>query len=172
MPHAPRHSKQADSLIGALTGAGAVFVAGAGRSGFFMRSFAMRLMHMGKRVHMLGDVTTPSAQPGDTLLIGSASGETGSLGSMAKKAKTLGMTLALVTANPASTIASMADAVVVLPAPTPKNPGGAGAVLSTQPMGNLFEQGMLLLLDCVVMELMEKEGLTSDRMFTRHANLE
>lgn len=164
--------RQADSLVDALAGTGSLFVAGAGRSGFFMRCFVMRLMHMGRRVHMAGDVTTPAAQPGDTLLVGSGSGETGSLVAMAKKAKALGMAVALITANPASTIAALADTVVVLPAPTPKNAGQAGSIPSAQPMGNLFEQGMLLTLDSVVMALMEMEGLSSDEMFRRHANLE
>jgi 6-phospho-3-hexuloisomerase len=164
--------QQADSLVDALTGGGDVFVAGAGRSGLLLRCFVMRLMHMGRCVHMVGDVTTPSAHRGDTLFIGSGSGETGSLVSIAKKAKALGMTIALVTTNPASTIAGLADTVVVLPAPTPKNANGADSVPSAQPMGTLFEQGMSLVLDCVIMLLMEREGLSSDAMFARHANLE
>lgn len=163
---------EADRLVRALMGEGALFVAGAGRSGLLLRCFTMRLMHMGKRVHMIGDVTTPSAQPGDMLLIGSGSGETGSLVMMAKKAKAMGFAVALVTSNPASTIAGMADIVVTLPGPTPKNVGEVESAVSVQPMGSLFEQGMFLMLDSVVMELMARKGITSDEMFKRHANLE
>lgn len=164
--------KQIERLIGALMGDGSLFVAGAGRSGLLLRCFTMRLMHMGKTVYMIGDVTTPSAQPGDMLLIGSGSGETGSLVMMAKKAKAMGVTVALVTTNPASTIAGMADIVVVVPGPTPKNVGEVESAQSKQPMGSLFEQGMFLMLDSVVMALMDRKGIGADQMFARHANLE
>lgn len=161
-----------NNLVGTLTRRNTVFIAGAGRSGFLLRCFAMRLMHMGQNVHMIGDVTTPAAKAGDTLLIGSGSGETASLVSMAKKAKVRGMTVSLITTNPKSTIAKLADAVAVIPAPTPKAKGKVKTAPSSQPMGNLFEQSMFLVLDCVVMLLMEKNRLTSDMMFARHANLE
>lgn len=161
-----------DALVDAVAGAGTLFVAGAGRSGLLLRCFAMRVMHMGKKVHVTGDVTTPSAQPGDMLLIGSGSGETGSLAAMARKAKDIGMKVALVTTNPASTIAKLSDIVVVIPGPTPKNVGVVKTAVSAQPMGSLFEQGMFLVLDASVQHLMAKLDLTSDEMFKRHANLE
>lgn len=161
-----------ENLLHALTDDGALFVAGAGRSGLMLRGFAMRLMHMGKRVYMIGEATTPSAQAGDALLIGSGSGETGSLVVMAKKAKDIGVKVALVTTNPASTIAKMADVVVTIPGPTPKAVGNVRSAPSRQPMGSLFEQGMLLLLDGLVMQLMQRKGIASDEMFKRHANLE
>lgn len=163
---------EVDRLVEALMGEGSLFVAGAGRSGLLLRCFTMRLMHMGKKVYMIGDVTTPSAQRGDMLLVGSGSGETGSLVMMAKKAKAMGVTVALVTSNPASTIAEMADIVVTLPGPTPKNVGEVDSAASVQPMGSLFEQGMFLMMDSVVMELMHRQDVTSDEMFKRHANLE
>ena len=90
---------------------------------------------------------------------------------MAKKARGLGATVALVTANPQSTIAGLADVTVKLPAPTPKAEI-RDYVASVQPMGNRFEQGMFITLDVVVMELMARLGKTSEMMFSRHANLE
>lgn len=164
---------QVERLAAALRdNQGALFVAGAGRSGLLLRCFAMRMMHMGFATHMLGDVTTPAAKAGDILLIGSGSGETGSLATLADKAKRLGVTVALVTANPDSTIAGLADLVVAVPAPTPKAHGELDSVASEQPMGNLFEQGMFLLLDALVVFLMDQTGISSERMFERHANLE
>lgn len=166
---------QVDKLVKALLEERGIFIAGAGRSGLLLRCFAMRLMHMGKKAHMTGDVATPGARPGDMLLIGSGSGETGSLVSIAKKAKSMGMTIAAVTTNPDSTIGKMADLVVVLPGPTPKNAETADparSVQSAQPMGSLFEQGMFLMLDCIIMKLMKKKNVTSEEMFRRHANLE
>lgn len=161
-----------EKLVEALLGEGRLFVAGAGRSGFLLRCFAMRLMHLGRPVHMVGEATSPGAKPGDMLLIGSGSGETGSLVSMAAKAKELGVDVLLVTTAPASAISRLADVVVVLPGPTPKSAGKVDSVASVQPMGSLFEQGMLLMLDAVVMRLMERMDIASEDMFKRHANLE
>lgn len=159
-------------LLDALQSAHSVFMAGAGRSGMLLRCFTMRMMHMGKKAYMVGEVVTPAIRPGDLLLIASGSGETGSLVNMARKAKDIGAKLALVTANPESTITGLADAAIVLAAPTPKAAGIISFVPSAQPMGNLFEQGMFLFLEAVIMELMARTGKTSDSMFKLHANLE
>lgn len=148
-----------------------VFVAGAGRSGFMGRAFAMRLMHMGFESYVVGETVTPNIEKGDLLLICSGSGETGSLITMADKAKKIGADLALVTIFPDSTIGQRADVAVKIPAPTPKVETDNG-FKSVQPMGSLFEQSLLLFLDIVILRLMEKQGNDSDTMFTRHANLE
>lgn len=157
-----------------LTVARRIFVAGAGRSGLMMRAFAMRLMHLGLRVHVIGEVTTPSIEAGDLLVIGSGSGETESLCTMARRARHLGAGLALVTIAASSTLARLADTVVRLDAPSPKVVPAAGATAraSIQPLGSLFEQALLLVLDTVVLRLAAARGTSSDEMFTRHANLE
>ena len=49
-----------DRALITINSAPRLFIAGAGRSGLAMRAFAMRLMHLGKECHFLGDVTTPS----------------------------------------------------------------------------------------------------------------
>jgi 6-phospho-3-hexuloisomerase len=152
-----------------------VFVAGAGRSGLMMRAFAMRLMHLGIEVYVVGDATTPSLQVGDLLVIGSGSGETGSLLGMARKARQLGANLALITIVPESTIGKLADSVVRLNAPSPKVRVVKAMVVprsSIQPMGSLFEQGLLLILDMIVMRMAATRGVAPEQMFARHANLE
>lgn len=160
--------QEVDAFRTAITAAKRVFVTGKGRSGLQMRAFAMRLMHLGLTVHVIDDVTTPALQAGDLLIIGSGSGGTTSLVQYALKAKALGAKLALITTAPQSPIGQQADVVVVITA-TAK---GDSAVRSIQPMANLFEQSLLLLLDIVTMQLMEELNLTSEQMFTRHANLE
>jgi 6-phospho-3-hexuloisomerase len=148
-----------------------VFVAGAGRSGMMARCFAMRLMHMGIQVYMVGEVVTPSLAAGDLLIITSGSGTTGSLVKMAEKTKNLEGGLALVTIYPESTIAKMADLVITINAPTSKGAKIEG-VASIQPMGSLFEQSLLICLDYIVLILMDKKQITGEEMFARHANLE
>ncbi len=163
--------QKTDAFVDLLVDHQTVFIAGAGRSGFMARGFVMRLMHMGYQSYLVGDTTTTSIKSGDLLLICSGSGETQSLVSIAKKAKSLGAKLALITINPASTIAEMADVIVRIPAPSPKATAN-NDFQSIQPMGNLFEQSLLLFLDMSIMLLMQKTGMTSEEMFKRHANLE
>ena len=160
-----------ERLLGLLAACPAVHMAGAGRSGLLVRCAAMRLMHLGLRVHIPGDTLTPAIRRGDLLLVASGSGETGGLVAMARKAREHGAEVALVTANRASTLSLLADPAVILEAPTPKA-GVIAAVASTQPMGSLFEQGMFLFFEAIVLELMRRSGQSSADMFARHANLE
>jgi len=157
-----------------LVAARRVFVAGAGRSGLVVRAFAMRLMHLGLQVYVVGDVTTPAFAAGDLLVIGSGSGETDSLCAVARKAKALGGVLAVVTIVPSSTLGQLAEVVVRVDAHSPKAAAQAAATRrrSVQPMGALFEQTRLLLLDAVVMRLAAARGTSPEELFARHANLE
>lgn len=148
-----------------------ILVAGAGRSGLAMRAFAMRLAHMGFDAYVVGETVTPNFEESDLLLIGSGSGETCSLVSVAGKAKKIGGSLALITILPESSIGKLADITVRIPAPTPKVTG-AEAWTSIQPMGSLFEQSLFIFLDIIILKLMEEMANDSANMFRRHANLE
>lgn len=158
-----------DALSEALSSAPRVFVAGKGRSGLMMRAFAMRLIHLGLAVHVVDDVTTPALLASDLLVIGSGSGTTATLVRYAERANALGARVALITAAPASPIGTLAQHVLVLDAATPRV---AGSAPSIQPMANLFEQSLLLVLDILVMRMAQARGQTTADMMTRHANLE
>ncbi|UVI31569.1 6-phospho-3-hexuloisomerase [Paenibacillus spongiae] len=147
-----------------------IFVAGAGRSGLMMRSFAMRMMHLGLQAYVVGESVTPGIQEGDLLIIGSGSGETNSLVGMAEKAKRLGALVAAITVKPESTIGRLSDAVLHVPA-SPKESANGGST-SIQPMGSLFEQSILILCDAIILRAMERQGIDAASMFGRHANLE
>jgi 6-phospho-3-hexuloisomerase len=164
-------SEAGEDLTNLILKADKILVAGAGRSGFAIKAFAMRLMHMGFAANVVGETVTPDLAAADVFIIGSGSGETGSLVSMAGKAKGIGAAVALITTRPESPIGKAADLVVKIPVSTPKAAVG-GTFKSIQPMGSLFEQCLLVFLDAVVLRLMEKQGHTSETMFARHANLE
>ena len=151
-----------------------VFVSGAGRTGLVMRGFAMRLMHLGLHVHVVGEATSPAVEQGDLLLIGSGSGTTDRLVHYAGRAVETGAKLAVVTTDAGSPVARAASLVIVLPAPTPKSSKDARGQgeRSDQPMGTLFEQSLGILLDASVMLLMARLEETEGGMFARHANLE
>ncbi len=162
--------EEAEKLVSGILEAKKIFVAGAGRSGFMSKSFAMRMMHMGLDPYVVGETVTPNLEKDDIFVIASGSGETKSLVSMAQKAKNIGATLAVVTISPESTIGQLADIVVKLPG-SPKDQDGA-QYKTIQPMGSLFEQTLLLFYDAIILRFMEKKGLDSTTMFGRHANLE
>ena len=148
-----------------------IFLAGRGRSGLHMRAFAMRLMHLGLNAYVVDDVTTPAVAASDLLVVGSGSGGTPSLVQYAMKAKTLGVRIVAITGVRESPIAQQADSVVYIAAPSQKAEGSSTGV-SAQPMANLFEQSLGLLLDITTIQLMDELGLTGEQMFARHANLE
>lgn len=173
MQHAEKiNCGQLEQFANEIAAANRIFAAGSGRSGLAMRAFAMRLMHLGKDVHMLGDVTTPRARAGDLLLIGSGSGETKSLVAAAEKAKSCGMRVALNTIDKTSTLAKLADVIIVLPGASPKVQNDTEKTASLQPMGSSFEQLSLLVYDAVILALMQKLGKTDGDMFARHSNME
>jgi 6-phospho-3-hexuloisomerase len=165
----------ADSLAqaGKLMGSSPrVFVAGAGRSGLCMRALAVRLMHLGKTVYVVGETTTPSISGADLLILGSGSGRTAGLLTIAAQARRVGAKILLFTTDADSPLAELADHRIVLPAPSLKENEGEPGHTSVQPMGTLFEQSLLILCDSLVLGMMQRTGVSAARMFERHANLE
>ncbi|WP_375088793.1 6-phospho-3-hexuloisomerase [Peribacillus sp. RS7] len=162
--------EEAEKLVNGILESKKVFVAGAGRSGFMAKSFAMRMMHMGIDSYVIGETVTPNFEKEDILIIGSGSGETKSLVSMAEKAKSIGGKIATVTIFSDSTIGQLADITIKLPG-SPKDQS-EGDYKTIQPMGSLFEQTLLLFYDAVILRFMEKKGLDTNKMYGRHANLE
>ena len=65
---------KAAELVKMVKGAGATFIGGAGRSLLVSRFFAMRLVHSGHKVFMVGEVVTPAIKEGDLLILVSGSG--------------------------------------------------------------------------------------------------
>jgi len=157
-------------LADAVLQANRIFLAGAGRSGLMGKAFVMRLMHMGLDAYVVGETVTANFRDGDLLIVGSGSGETKTLIPIVEKAQQLGGMVAVVTINPTSTLARLADLVVQLSG-VPKEQT-ASADETVQPMGSLFEQTMLLFYDALILQIMEDKQLDSQTMYGKHANLE
>ena len=92
-----------------------IYLTGAGRSGLMIRSFANRLLHLGYNISVVGEISSPHTHPGDLLLISSGSGETKSLISQAEIAKQNGLKVALITTSSISSLAKLADIVLLIP---------------------------------------------------------
>ncbi|CAL8973163.1 3-hexulose-6-phosphate isomerase [Propionicimonas sp. T2.31MG-18] len=164
-------AEQLQRLVAEILAADRIFLAGAGRSGLASRAFANRLLHLGKSVSVVGDVTSPHSRPGDLLIIGSGSGQTEGLLALAASAHAAGLRVAAMTMDRASRIAQLADLTLVLPGVSPKL-HEQSAQTSLQPLASAFEQLLLLTYDAVVLELMVELGQTADSMYARHADLE
>ena len=149
-----------------------IFVAGAGRSGLCMKAFGMRLMHLGKTVYVVGETTTPGILASDLLVIGSGSGRTASLLTIASHAGQRGANILLFTTEADSPLGRLAHQRVIIPAPSHHADGVERERYSAQPLGTLFEQALFILCDVLVLRLMQRSGANSAQMADRHANLE
>ena len=156
-------------LIRQIRQADTVFLIATGRSGFAMRSIAMRLMHLGLKAFFAGETTTPAIKAGDLLWASSGSGSTGGILRAAGKAKQAGATVITMTTNPGSALAVIADTHVLIPAAEKQDHTESK---SSQYAGSLFEQFLLLIGDAVFMQLWKIEGSPAEELWKRHANME
>ena len=136
-----------------------------------LRGFAMRLMHLGFRSYVVGDTITPAFSENDLLIIGSGSGETRTLISIAIKAKEIGGKITLISTREKSTLSKLSCDTIIIPAYTDKvdEPSQRKPLL---PGGSLFEEALLVLLDSVVLPLSEVHSIPTTKAFSFHANLE
>lgn len=146
-----------------------VFVLGAGRSGLALRMTAMRLMHLGLDVHVVGEVTTPAIERGDLLVTASGSGTTGLIVRAAETAADVGADVVLLTTAADSALASSATVALVVPAAAKLDRSGTA---SEQYAGSLFEQSVVLVGDALFHALWQRSGQSADDLWPRHANLE
>lgn len=158
-----------DVLAAAVERAPRVFVHGTGRSGLALQMTAMRLMHLGLTVHVVGEVTSPALAEGDLLLTASGSGTTGGIVRAAETARDVGARVAALTTDAGSPLADLAEVVVVVPAAGKQDRSGQA---SAQYAGSLFEQAVVLLGDALFDALWHRSGATADELWPRHANVE
>lgn len=157
-----------------------IFVMGAGRSGLVAKAFAMRLMHLGFTVYVVGETTTPAVGQKDVVIAISGSGETRTIADLGKIVKVIGSTLITVTSKKESTLGRMSDITMVLPSKT-KNDHDAGGSLEKNmrgdyknlpPLGTAFEITSLVFLDSVIAQLITLIGATESELKARHTNIE
>ena len=137
------------------------FFSGQGRSGLAAQMAAMRFMHLGRETHFVGEATAPSVRRGDALVIFSGSGETPVSVNFARLAKAEEAEVILLTHNPKSELAGIANVLLVVPVEKTAQFGGS-----------LFEQCSLILLDAIFLELVTRDSSAHQRMKHRHANLQ
>jgi 6-phospho-3-hexuloisomerase len=177
--------KEAEAFLNEIISAEKIYVAGAGRSGFVAKAFAMRLMHLGFDVYVVGEIVTPAFSNRDTLVAFSGSGETNSIVDICEIVKGLGGKVCLVTASPSSRMETIADCVVNVGDLTgyfqkDKTPfelrqitGQYRSVTSAfAPLGTLFETLALVFSDAVISAIIETQKADIDEMKRRLANVQ
>jgi 6-phospho-3-hexuloisomerase len=177
--------KESEAFLNEIISAERIYVAGAGRSGFVAKAFAMRLMHLGFDVYVVGEIVTPAFSNNDTLVAFSGSGETNSIVDICEIVKGLGGKVCLVTASPSSRMERIADCVVNVGDLTgyfqkDKTPfelrqitGQYRSVTSAfAPLGTLFETLALVFSDAVISAIIETQKADIDEMKRRLANVQ
>lgn len=148
---------------------GRIFVLGEGRSGFIAKAFAMRLMHLGANVYVIGETITPSIEPEDMVIAISGSGKTDSVIDKCSKAQNMGCQVVGVTTNPDSPLARVCAFILHISAATKYRK--EGETPSIQPLSSLFDQVTHLLLDVVCLEFARLRNQTNENAMGRHSNL-
>jgi len=137
-----------------------ILIMGAGRSGLVGKAFAMRLLHLGYKVHVLGDTIVPALRPDDIVIAITGSGRTKLIVDAAEVAKSIGAKIIAVTSFPDSPLAKIADVVVEIPGRTEVSSEEdyfsrqiLGIYEPLAPLGTLFEVTATVFLDGLIVEL-------------------
>lgn len=176
---AETNEENINEMMDILTSSKNVFLLGQGRSGLVARAFAMRLMHLGIGVYVVGETITPAIHEDDCLLAISGSGETSYIISTAKIAQKRGSKIVAATSYEDSTLGKMSDLIIHIKGRTKVDSERNyikrqmnGKHLSLSPLGTLFEVSTLIFLDALIAQLMDKMGKTEDDLKKRHTVLE
>lgn len=156
-----------------------ILVVGVGRSGLVGRGFAMRLRHLGLRSYVLGETITPPVEEGDMVVAISGSGSTQIVVAAAEAAKKMKARVVAITSYYDSPLGRVADLVVFVPGRTKvaaMDDYFARQILGLHeplsPLGTLFEDTAMVVLDSIIAELMKRLGKNESDLAKRHANIE
>ena len=150
-------------LIEGILSSRKVFIYGSGRSGLVGQLFAVRLVQLGFDVHFVGEMTTPIIGKDDLTILVSNTGRTSSVVQTAKIARKIGSRIISITSRFQSELAKVSDVAIVLDLPSVEETS------RTAPLGTVFEDSTLMFFECIICDIMEREGITEDDMRSRHA---
>ena len=143
-----------------------------GRSGFLLRTFIMRLNHLGQSAFFVGEASTPPVQRGDLFMLVSGSGSTATTLGAAQEAVRHGARIAAIVGARESAIGQLATHVLELPAPHKRGVPEETGPNTQQTAGSLFEQAAFVVLETIILRRFQDLGHTPESALARHANLE
>ncbi len=173
--------KQVETMVEMMLGAvdRRILIIGVGRSGLIGKSFAMRLMHLGFNVYVMGETITPAIGKDDLIIAISGSGTTKLAVISAEIAKDVDAKIIAVTSHPESKLGKIADHIVQIKGRTKlakvkdyflRQISGIHEPLA--PLGTMFEIASLVFLDSVIAEVIHRLGKSEKELIKRHANIE
>ena len=127
----------------------------AGRMGFSLKAFMMRINHLGYESYMIGDTNFPRLDSSSIVFISSSSGETETNILYAKQAVQCGAKTVLFTSNSNSTLANICEVVILYP-----------TIDSNQLMKTIYEQFTFILFDFISSQIVKKKNI--DISFIKH----
>ena len=157
-------------FVSGIEAANAIFCSAQGRSGYVLRCFCMRLMHLGYRVYFCGETITPAIGKGDMLVVLSGSGETTSTFDSVQLAKKRGAMIFGILGHLSTRIAPLTDHSIYLPGTTKLRRDSEPD--SHQMAGSLFEQAAFIFLEAVVLDLSQDRAKAIDSELRLHAVIE
>ncbi|MDR1221151.1 MAG: SIS domain-containing protein [Treponema sp.] len=143
-----------------------IFVDGEGRSGLMAKGFAMRLMHLGYTVYVVGETITPALRQDDVFIGVSGSGGSANVVNDAQKAKKIGCKALAVTSKTDSALAATADQTLCIPG-TVRGDSGGGRT-SIQLLSSLFDQSLHIALDALCYMISTRDATGNDAATGMH----
>ncbi|MDA9012538.1 SIS domain-containing protein [Alphaproteobacteria bacterium] len=120
---------------------------GAGRMGFSLRAFIMRLSHIGFQAYMIGDTNFPKIGVRTLAIVNSSSGETPTSILYAEQAQREGASIIGITQNIESTLGRLSNQIIQYP-----------LISSEQIMKTLPEQFTFILFDVLAEAIIKNSG--------------
>lgn len=143
-----------------------IFVCGEGRSGLSAKGFAMRLMHLGYTVYVVGETITPAVNENDIFIAVSGSGKSMNVVNDAKKASDMGCVVIVVTSKPESPLASLAGHVLTIPGTVKGDTKEARG--SVQLLSSLFDQSLHITLDALCLLISYRDNTSNEAATNAH----
>ena len=153
-----------------------ILLLGTGRSGFVGRAFALRLMHLGFNVYVMGETITPALSTEDLVIVISGSGTTTTVVAQAEVAKSIGSKVIAVTSHSDSPLARIADQIIIVKGRTKIDQEfdydrrQIIGEYDNAPLGTMFELSVMVFLDSIIADLMQNLGVHEVDLKKRHAN--
>ena len=142
-----------------------VFVDGDGRSGLIIKCFAMRLMHLGYHVFVIGETITPAMEAGDVMIAVSGSGSSLSVVNNIEKAKMKGCRTIAISAKPTS-FTNQADYSLIIPGSVKSDHGEARN--SIQLLSSLFDQSLHVIVDTMALMISQRDNFSNEQATHNH----
>lgn len=130
------------------------------------KGFAMRLMHLGYTVYVIGETITPALNNDDAIFLVSGSGESSSVVSDGKKALEKGCKVIAVTSKGNSSIGELAHHTLLIPGTVKGETGKERG--SIQLLSSLFDQSLHIVLDAICYLISVRDQVSNENATSQH----